>query len=320
MADGSPKFTVGVGTHFRPDRLAALFESLYRQAHHPDELIVIHSNDDATVDVLQEHEGRFEERGIDFRRARKDPDTELVQEIRNRIIALANGDVICFLDDDTVCLPNWFESIRQAYEENPDVVAVGGPAIKSDAELEPYDELDDSSEPKNEITVHGGVRDESGRWVPPEPVVVDICRGANMSFRKSFLEDVGGFDTGYKGLGAFEEWDVMAKLNDGSLLYHPDAFVYHIEETEGGTRKEQESAWSGVYWYARNSVRFRRNHASKGFARSLAHLFFRGGSLPPIWLRFGKLLLGSRVQFHWLRGYFDGVLDRGGNGATPRET
>lgn len=304
-------FTVGVGTHFRPTRLNDLLESLHAQTRHPDELIVVHSDDEPTIDVLRDHQERFSRDGVDLRRYARRSDTELVQEIRNRILDLATGDVVCFLDDDTVCSREWFESVRRTYENDRTVVAVGGPAIRSDPALEPSDELIRSQEPQNEITRHGDVIDLSGRWVPPSPVEAPVCRGANMSFRSDFLEAIDGFDAGYGGMGAFEEWDAMAKLRERgeTLVYHPEALVYHIEEESGGTRREQESTWSGVHWYARNSVRFRRKHASTTFTRSVFHLVADGGALPPLWHRLLLLLSGDRSQFHWLRGYAGGVVD-----------
>ena len=40
---------------------------------------------------------------------------------RNRALQLAQGDLIYFIDDDTVLIPEAIETIRKTFEENPDV-------------------------------------------------------------------------------------------------------------------------------------------------------------------------------------------------------
>lgn len=57
---------------------------------------------------------------------KKDPDISLykikgkgLSSNRNNALKYATGDLVYFIDDDTVMLPNAFDTIRQIFEENP---------------------------------------------------------------------------------------------------------------------------------------------------------------------------------------------------------
>ncbi len=48
---------------------------------------------------------------------------------RNRVAAMTSGDIIHFLDDDTVAPPDFFERLERAYAAHPQAPAVGGPNV-----------------------------------------------------------------------------------------------------------------------------------------------------------------------------------------------
>lgn len=309
--------TVGIGTHHRPRRLDDLLDGLHDQSRPPDEVVLVYSGDAETAEVIRDHRDRFEDAGVDLDRLSKRPDTDCVQAIRNRIVGVSDGDAVCFLDDDTVPTDGWLEAIQSTYEDGHDVAGVGGPAIRADRTLEPTDDIVRTAEKLNRVTKYGEVVDASGCWIPPHPVDVDVCRGANMSFGREVLEDIGGFDVGYGGKGSFEEWDAMvrARARGGRIVYHPDALVYHLESRTGGTRRARTDDRPETYWFARNSIRFRRKNYPDTYGRSLLRLLVAsGGEAPPVLKRVALLpTAGGRRHANWLRGYLDGVLGRGGD-------
>lgn len=303
-------YTVAIPTHYRPTLLDGLLESLLQQTASFDELLVVDPGDEESSEVIRKRLPEFESEGVDVGHYHRRPDTDTLQEIRNRIIELASGDVLCFLDDDTVCTERWLESVKRTYERDPAVVCVGGPAIRADTDLNPSNDLIETDDKLNSVSKYGFVTDMSGRWVPSSPTEVDVCRGANMTFRKSTLEAVGGFDPEYGGPGAFEEWDVMVKVGRrGRIVYHPDAFVYHIESERGGSRLEYSDGPPGTYWFARNSVRFRKQNFPETYRHSLLKQCFGSErSLPPMWRRLERLLVrGETEQIPWIRGFLHGV-------------
>ncbi len=50
-------------------------------------------------------------------------------EARNRLAAAATGDVLYFLDDDTVAPPGFIARVAQAFRRFPDAAALGGPNV-----------------------------------------------------------------------------------------------------------------------------------------------------------------------------------------------
>jgi GT2 family glycosyltransferase len=161
---------------------------------------------------------------------------------RNTGIREANGDVVAFLDDDAAAEPDWTVRLLAAYQD-PAVMAVGG-------RIEP--------------------RWAAGRptWFPPEfdwvvgctyagmpeePAPVRNMIGANMSLRRSVLDELGGFSHGLGRIGArplgCEETELCIRAGerhpDQVILYQPDAAVrHHIPADRGTWQYFRSRCWS----------------------------------------------------------------------------
>lgn len=304
-------FAIGIVTYERPDSVAILLDNLFDQTYRPDEVFVVDdSPDDRTGAVIEAHADRFEEWGVELR-YHHGATKSGQPAARNEIIERTGCDVVCFLDDDTVCKPGWLRAIVDAYEEY-DATAVGGPAIRADEDLNPTEPLRYDDENLNEITAYGEVGSFAGEWVPSRPILVDALIGANMSFRTDALERIGGFDTGYGGTGFFEEWDVMAKLRrtDEVVVYHPEAFVYHLRDNEGGTRAAVEFSGDLIYWVVRNGVRFRWHNFHGVFWLSVLKLVCCHKHFPPsVWRWVADAAVSREPErLKALAGLVDGLL------------
>jgi glycosyltransferase involved in cell wall biosynthesis len=143
---------------------------------------------------------------------------------RNAGVAAAGGEVVAFLDDDATAASDWLERLAAGYAA-PDVLGVGGA-------IEPA-----------WSTNRPGYFPEEFDWVvgctyrgmPETPASVRNLIGANMSFRRSVLNSVGGFrcDIGRIGtrpLGC-EETELCIRSRrhwpNGRFLYDPTARVRH---------------------------------------------------------------------------------------------
>lgn len=106
------------------------------------------------------------------------------------------------------------------------------------------------------------------------------------------------------GYPLFEDTDVMAKhwKRGERLIYHPDALVYH--------KRVARDDSSYHYWFARNSVRFRRRNFSERYYRSLLRmLLWRQYSPPPVWKQLASVLIHrDERSIARIRGYIDGAV------------
>ncbi len=143
---------------------------------------------------------------------------------RNRAVKESKGDILAFLDDDVIVDRNWLKKLKECYEEtNADVV--GGRAYLK-FEKEPPDWLGQQFRTFLSLVDFGDDRQffsgGDGLW------------GVNLSFRKSVLEAVGGFDEnlGRRGseLIAGEDTVLLKKIASlkKKIVYEPSAIVRHL--------------------------------------------------------------------------------------------
>ncbi|HWD24161.1 MAG TPA: glycosyltransferase, partial [Acidimicrobiales bacterium] len=143
---------------------------------------------------------------------------------RNTGTAICRGEVVAFLDDDAVARPSWLRKMATHFAE-PDVVGVGGLVA-------PWWEKDRPAWFPVEFDWVVGC---SHSGMPSTTATVRNFVGANMSFRREALDELGGFsaDLGRSGANAAgcEETELCiraASWEGGSrLVYDPDAAVRH---------------------------------------------------------------------------------------------
>ncbi len=151
---------------------------------------------------------------------------------RNSGVELAGGDVVAFLDDDAVAAPDWLERLSTAYgDEN--VVAVGG--LVSPAWVQPR--------PGWFPAEFDWVIGCSHSGMPPRTSPVRNLIGANMSFRRDLLVELGGFSHGLGRHGSnaagCEETELCiragAARQGAIVVYEPRARVDHRVPPARGT-------------------------------------------------------------------------------------
>jgi GT2 family glycosyltransferase/glycosyltransferase involved in cell wall biosynthesis/tetratricopeptide (TPR) repeat protein len=175
----------------------------------------------------------------------------------NQGAAMARGEYVLFLNNDTVVSAGWLEPLVAALDEDPDRAAVQPKLVYPDGRL-------------NDA---GGLVFAGGEpWVygkgDPDPDAPEFdCRrapdyasGACLLVRRSAFAEVGGFDDRYAP-AYFEDTDLSFSLRAAgwSVLYEPASTVIHVE---GGTAGTDTS--SGLKQYqVRNAERFAEKWASE---------------------------------------------------------
>jgi glycosyltransferase involved in cell wall biosynthesis len=220
------RLTAIVPTHNRPLVLRRCLETLQQQDVEPSRFEVIVVDDGSPVDIGAVVAGAAERGPIELRCER----LELtgLNGARNRGAALAGGEVLAFLDDDTLVSRGWAGALLRAFERHP-CAAVGGKVELRLDGPEPewlprrryyLAEYDLGSEPfwLDEELVDG--RDSS-------PV------GANCAIRRTDFERMTGFRVGLDRIAdslvsnGDTEFFRRLRASGGRMRYEPAAGVIH---------------------------------------------------------------------------------------------
>jgi len=135
-----------------------------------------------------------------------------LSEARNTGFRAATGEIIAYIDDDAYPDPHWLRYLAQAFSTTSHA-AVGGPNLA----------------PPGTGWVADCVANAPGG--PSHVLVSDVeaehIPGCNMAFRKSCLDEIGGFDVQFRIAG--DDVDLCWRLlNRGwSIGFSPAAMVWH---------------------------------------------------------------------------------------------
>ena len=158
----------------------------------------------------------------------------------------AKGEIVLFLDDDTIVLPGLIKAHWQNFQ-NPQVGAV------TSREILEKDPNYHTSGKAQVITKTGAVLPDSFSIVKGE---VDSVQGGYASLRKSVLEEIQGFDENYIGSAMREESDLSLRLRLAGykIIFEPKAKAIHLGWKIGGTRAGKKLDW--YFSFFRNEIYF----------------------------------------------------------------
>lgn len=172
---------------------------------------------------------------------------------RNRAIMEAQGDIIAFTDDDVLVDGGWIQALVKIFIEDPDVMAVTGLVVPYELEtkaqimFEIYGGFGKGFERKTIFPRNGKNR---RRW--SHLAAGDLGTGANMAFRRSIFNRIGGFDpaldmgTATGGGGDLEMF--FRVIQEGyTLVYEPKAIVRHMHRREYSELKAQIRSWGSAF-------------------------------------------------------------------------
>ncbi len=146
-------------------------------------------------------------------------------QARNKGILASSGNIIAFLDDDSMIQPEWLPALLAAYHD-PRVGAAGGRVIRRP---EPYCNQQKGN-PQLRVQPSGVVIAKDIDLPSTGKIEVDHLIGCNMSFRRQALEQVGGFDINYTLTNLREETDLCIRVKKAGwrVIYDPAIAVLHV--------------------------------------------------------------------------------------------
>jgi glucosyl-dolichyl phosphate glucuronosyltransferase len=204
-------------TDERWDDLVAAVQSVQQQTLPPSEVIlVIDHNPGLLRRVRQQLAGVIVVENAQLRGLRG---------ARNTGIAVAEGQILAFLDDDAMATPDWLLFLCEGYSD-PQVLGTGGEVVPEWVDSKP------TWLPEEFYWVVGCTY----RGMPQTVAAIRNPIGANMAFRREIFDTVGDFNNeiervGPRHAGGCEETELCIRASrrwpQSKFLYRPQARVFH---------------------------------------------------------------------------------------------
>jgi len=257
------------------DRLAAALDDL--GTHVPDaEVIVVNGpSADGTSGMVREH-------------AVPDVLLELSERnlnaSRNAGIAVASGNVVAFVGQDSRVREDWFPALCEAFEDGAAVVT--GPVHRR---------------------VAGGVTTESLEQATIVDREVSYFDGGNVAFRRDVVDAIDGFDE-YLHTGAARDAAHRLAAMGRDVSWHPDMVVLR-EETDDVKHRiggdQDATAWGLKYrsltyrltknYGLRFTVGLRAIRHALSDAAAVAFDVARGEEVPSAWIGNGRAVITNAI-------------------------
>lgn len=156
----------------------------------PCEIIVVdNGSTDKTVEIARKYADKV----------LVEPEINLT-ELRSKGVETSQSNIIATTDSDTVCPPEWLETLLEGFKDLS-VVAVGGP-------VEPLKK---------------GLSRGMYTKALSKAVSAGLLLGSNMAYRRSAYTQVGGYPKTYRA----EDWNLSVRLAKiGKVIYESRAIVY----------------------------------------------------------------------------------------------
>lgn len=249
------KFTLIVCTYQRPGPLLTLLGSVAKQTLFPDQILIIDgSKNDGT---------RKEFEGCSFKNLeyfKVEEDNRGLTKQRNFGIerVATSSEIVCFLDDDIVLTPTYFQNLLNTYRKFPDALGVGG-YIKNevewikDKEVIKFDDFEYDGFSRKLGSRHllrkrlglqpdvppGYMPDFSNGYaigfLPPtgKSYKVESFMGGVASYRKGIFYKIN-FSSYFEGYGLYEDMDFCLRASKlGQLYVNTSAQLYHHHNESG---------------------------------------------------------------------------------------
>jgi GT2 family glycosyltransferase len=238
--------SVLIPTLGRKKELLDTVKSLLDQSHGPDEIVIVDQNMPEYLEVSDYL------KSIPIVKHIKNMPKGVVPNY-NRCLQMATGDVVIFLDDDVIPQRDLIQNHLKNYSDQK----IGGIAGRIKSAFGDRDPL--------KIKKVGSYGYFSGKveagFNSLERQFVQFGQGANMSFRRSALLEINGFDPIFDGNAYFFETDAGLRLlkKGYKMVFDPTAEVFHLLASSGGARVKDKALHTS--YFLRNGMKLYRRHS-----------------------------------------------------------
>ena len=251
LADDPPFLSVIIPTRERAERLARCLVSILQAQYPADrrEVIVV-DNDPRTAATRDLIERSFP--GVRYVRENAPGSASA----RNRGVEHAAGELVVFTDDDVIVDRYWLAELARAYEAAPRVGAVTGLLVPMELEtpaqiwFEQYGGFGRGYERRVYNLTDSRPTD------PLFPFSAGVFgTGNSMSFRRSVLDEIGGFDpalgNGTPALGGVDSEVLLRTVLEGhTVVYEPRSLAHHAHRRDyDGLRRQIYGYGAGLSAY-----------------------------------------------------------------------
>ncbi|MFD2890998.1 glycosyltransferase family 2 protein [Flavobacterium chuncheonense] len=257
------KLSLIICTYKRPKALKTVLNSVKAQSIYPDEIIIVDGSPDKETAIMLEETSFSKLKYYQVLETDRGLTKQRNFGIQKRA---ADTNIVCFLDDDTILAPTYFEEILKTYENFPEALGVGG-YITNEVTWQKVEE--NKSIKKEAFVFDGYKRKEGARWLwrrrlgldsdappgflpecghgrsigflPPSGKTyrVEQLMGGVASFKKEVL-DTFQFSTYFEGYGLYEDADFTLRVSKtGKLYVNTAAQLEHHHDAAGRPNQYQ---------------------------------------------------------------------------------
>ena len=258
------KLSLIICTYCRPDDVTRLLQSVAGQTEPPDETLVIDATPDQRTVQAVEAARTADPRLAGVVMHYVDAEHRGLTRQRNFGIERASGDILAFVDDDTILAPDYIAQLRECFVRNPQTPGVGGFVTNEIA----WRRLETGDPPSSREFAHNGyARREDLRWrlrrwlrldataapgftplsghgravgfLPPDGQEhpTESLMGCAFAFRREVAQR-HRFSSWFEGYGLYEDLDFCTRVvkADGPLLLCTRAQLEHHHSPGGRPR------------------------------------------------------------------------------------